>query len=210
MSDLGTVLMEPSSYPRLISADRFEHFYLCSSRKGEIEKEILWNRNSIGRDSILSNRSEHQSVDDDDILPPLFENTIQFQINRTIQLEFAQPKHIRFGFACDQEEFQFQLIPYKAPTPTNNVSPTNNLMKKLPSKSKQSSQSNSVNEISMKQQIQIERLLDGQINQKELPMFKELLALRKRIRMICSHWLKACRSTLGSFIFSSFSFSNCV
>ena len=189
--------MEPSSYPRLISSDRFEHFYLCSNRNGEIEREILWHRNAIGRESILSNRSDHQSVDDDDILPPLFENTIQFQVNRTIQLEFSQPKSIRFGFACEQEEFQFQLIPYKAPTPTNIVSPTNNLMKKVP-KSKQSSQSNSVNEVSVKQQIQIERLLDGQMNQKELPMFKELLALRKRIRLVCSHWLKACRSTLGS------------
>lgn len=192
-SDVGAVLMEPSSYSRLINNDRFEHFYLCSHRNGEIEKEVQWHRNQVGRDSTFSNVSEPNSVEDD-ILPPLFENTIQFQINPAMQLEFSQAKNIRFAYTSDQEEIHFQLTS----TPTAAYPPsTTSFLKKHPPKSKYSSQSSSSNEISVKQQIQIERLLDGQINQKELPMFKDLLALKKRIRNICNMWLKACRTTLG-------------
>ncbi len=57
-----------------------------------------------------------------------------------------------------------------------------------------------IREFDFSVEIQVERLLDGQVNIRELPMLRELITLRKRIRNICNNWLKECRMTLGKKI----------
>jgi hypothetical protein len=205
VTSTGSVfIMQPSLHARFTTDNQHERAYLCNGKTGIIEKQIEYHLNHCGSQSVLSNRTI--SNDEDDILPPLFENTIQFQLNSYMQLEYENLTNIHFAFACQKEEFKFELgtnLSSQSPTliqPTINLTKKNLLEKKIQSKSKLStiiSNSNETSNISSKQQIQVERLLDGQVNLRDLPMIKELIILRKRIRILCNNWLKECRITLG-------------
>jgi hypothetical protein len=209
VTSTGSVLiMQPTLHARFVTDNQHERGYLCDGKTGIIDKQLQWHSNNSGNQSVLSNPTV--SNDEDDILPPLFENTVQFQLNSCMQLEYHNPTNIRFAFACQKEEFKFQLgvdLSIQSPTLIDS-SPgiTTNYNKKMfgdkkfQSKSKLStilSNSNELSNASEKQQIQVERLLDGQVNVRELPMIRELITLRKRIRNICNSWLKECRTTLG-------------
>jgi hypothetical protein len=188
------VVMQPNLHARFTTDSHHERGYLCDGKTGIIEKQVQWHMNTSGNQSVLSNHT----TSDDDILPPLFDNTIQLQLNSSMQLEYHNPTNIRFAFACQKEEYKFQLgINISTPTPTLH-DPTIHLFKqKKTIKSKLSTIPNEINITNDKQQIQIERLLDGQVNLRELPMFKELTLMRKRIRNLCNNWLKDCRMILG-------------
>jgi len=200
-------VMQPTLHARFTTDNQYERAYLCNGKTGIIEKQVQWHLNHSGAQSVLSNQT--MSNDEDDILPPLFENTIQLQLNSFMQLEYYNPTNIRFAFACQKEEFKFQLGTNRSTHSPMSIEPTIVSTKKVSgdkknqSKSKlstiisASTNSNEMTNISEKQQIQIERLLDGQVNIKELPMIKELHLLRKKIRNICNNWLKECRITLG-------------
>jgi len=205
VTSTGSVfLMQPSLHARFTTDNAHERAYLCDGRTGIIDKQLQYHFNRSGTQSVLSNQTT--SNDDEDILPPFLENTVQIQINSTMQLEFQNPTNIRFAFACQKEEFKFQLgthLPSQSPLSIDSLKKSAN-DKKSQSKSKLSTiLSNSTtttttnNEILEKQQIQIERLLDGQVNLRELPMMKELTTMKKRIRHICNSWLKDYRMTLG-------------
>jgi hypothetical protein len=205
VTSTGSVcVMQPTLHARFTTDIQHERAYLCNGKTGIIEKQLQWHSNTSGTQSVLSNQTT--SNDEDDILPPLLESIIQFQLNSCMQLEFHNPTNIRFAFACQKEEFKFQLgTNLSSQTPTTSfeptISPTKKIgEKKVQTKSKLStviSNSNDISNISEKQQIQVERLLDGQVNLRDLPMIKELIILRKRIRTLCNNWLKECRITLG-------------
>jgi hypothetical protein len=200
-------VMQPTLHARFTTDNQHERAYLCNGKTGIIEKQVQWHLHNPGNQSVLSNQTT--SNDEDDILPPLFENTVQLQLNSYMQLEYYNPTNIRFAFACRREEFKFQLgTKLLTPSPAlvePTIIPTKKVLseKKIQPKSKLSTiipnsiNPNEISNISEKQQIQIERLLDGQVNLRDLPMMKELTILRKRIRYLCSNWLKECRTTLG-------------
>ena len=195
VTSTGSVfIMQPTLHARFTTDNLHERAYLCNGKTGLIEKQIQWHLNTSGTQSVLSNQTG--SNDDDDILPPLFENTVQLQLNSSMQLEYQNPTNIRFAFACQKEEFKFQLganLSSQSPVPVEPIKKS----ARVQSKSKLSTiVSNSTN-VSEKQQVQVERLLDGQVNLRELPMIKELNILRKKIRHLCNSWLKECRITLG-------------
>jgi hypothetical protein len=211
VTSAGSVLvMQPTFHARFVTDILHERGYLCNSKTGLIDKQFQWHLNSSGTQSVLSNQTA--SNDEDDILPPLLETTVQLQLNSSMQLEFCNPTNIRFAYAGHKEEFKFQLgsnLPSQSPTifePTISSIKKNSGEKKVTSKSKlstiisASTIPNDLLNISEKQQIQVERLLDGQVNVRELPMLRELITLRKRIRNICNNWLKECRMTLGKKI----------
>lgn len=204
-------IMQPTCYARFTTDYQHERAYLCNGKTGIIDKQLQYHLN---QSQINSNNNNN---DDDDVLPPLFQNTVQVQLNPYMQLEFHNPTNIRFAFACQKEEFKFELGTNRSRMQTPILIETPKKIsadKKNQSKSKISTpitNSNDLSSISDKQQIQIERLLDGQVNLKELPSIKELIFLRKRIRNICMHWLKECRMTLGNiyiYIKNSFKFSD--
>lgn len=161
--------MQPNLYARFITDNQDQTAYLCYGQTGIIEKQLQYHFN------FNSNQQSSLTNNDDDIIQPLFENTVQLQLNSFMQLEFNNSTNINFAFSCEKQEFKFELG-------TNN----NNII-----------QSNTLD----KQQIQIEKLLDGQIYLKQLPMFKELNLLRKKIKIIFNNWLKLYRITLGNFIY---------
>ena len=189
--------MQPTYHSRFTTDSQRERAYLCHGINGIIEKQIQWNLNN----SML--------IDDDDdpiedILPPLFQTSVQLQLNSFMQLEFIDPTNIRFAFACQKEQYQFQLGTTISSSTTQHQTITPSLpkktptdLKKSPTKSKLSSNSNEIEIVNEKQEIQIERLLDGQVNLKELPMIKDLILLRKRIRHLFYNWLKEYRIALG-------------
>ncbi|CAF4020243.1 unnamed protein product [Rotaria sp. Silwood2] len=202
-SNGSVIIMQPTLHARFIADSQHERGYLCNGKTGIIDKQLQWHSNSLVTQSTLSN--EPTTNDEDDILPALLESTVQLQLNPFMQLEYQNQTNIRFAFACQKEEFKFQLGVHLSTQSTTSAELTkkNLLDKKFQSKSKLSTilsssiNSNQTSNISEKQQIQVERLLDGQVNVKELPMIKELNNLRKRIRNICNDWLKSCRTTLG-------------
>ncbi|CAF0916249.1 unnamed protein product [Rotaria sordida] len=201
VTSTGSVLiMQPTLHARFVTDNQHERNYLCNGKTGIIEKQIQWHSNNITTQLISSNEPTIQ--DEDDILPALLESTIQLQLNSYMQLEYHNPTNIRFAFACQKEEFKFQLG-VQLSTISVDLTKKNLLDKKFQSKPKLSTilsgsiNSNQISNTSEKQQIQVERLLDGHVNVRELPMIKELNILRKRIRNICHDWLKQCRTTLG-------------
>lgn len=214
VTSTGNVLvMQPNLHARFVTDGHHERGFLCNGKTGIIEKQLQWHTSSNRTQSVLS--SEPTTHDEDDTLPALLETTIQMQLNPYMQLEYHNQANIRFAFACQKEEFKFQLgvpiIPQLI-TPIEQAALTNKKIpvdKKLHTKLKtfvnpaNSMHSTSASITSEKQQMQMERLLDGQVNVKELPMTKELTQLRKRIRTICNDWLKQCRTILGKIFFST-------
>jgi hypothetical protein len=213
VTSIGSVLiMQPTLHARFVTSNQHERAYLCNGKTGIIDKQLQWHLNTSGTQSVLSNQTG--SNDDDDILPPLLESTVQLQLNSSMQLEYHNSTNIRFAFACNKEEFKYQLgVNLLSQSPTSfepTILPTKKPSgdKKVQSKSKLStimSSSTIANELSNsseKQQIQVERLLDGQVNVRELPMLRELITLRKRIKNLCNNWLRECRMTLGKTLLS--------
>lgn len=205
-SNGGTLVMQPNSHARFVTDSLHERGYLCNGKVGTIEKQFQWHLNAHGTPRASS--TEPITHDDDEILPALLETTVQLQLNSCIQLEYASPTNIRFAFACQKEEHKYQLgaipsshsTPIEVPLPQPKKAPE----KKLQLKSKYPNLPPNWNQpavMSEKQQQQVERLLDGQVNIRELPMIKELTYLRKRVRNICHDWLKLCRTTLGKIKF---------
>jgi hypothetical protein len=190
--------MQPNLNARFTTDNHHERAYLCDGKTGIIQKQIQWHINTSGNQSVLSNQTG--SNDDDDILPPLMDNTIQLQLNSSMQFEFHNPTNIRFAFASQKEEYKFQLGTNISSQSPITPEPIIHLPKKKNQSKLKSSPIITTHEIPFvmdKQQIQLERLLDGQVNIKELPMIKELHLLRKKIRNICNNWLRECRIILG-------------
>ncbi|CAF0886668.1 unnamed protein product [Rotaria sp. Silwood1] len=202
-SNGSVLIMQPTLHARFVTDNQHERGYICNGKTGMIEKQLQWHSNNFVTQPTLSN--EPTTHDEDEILPALLESTVQLQLNSFMQLEYHNPTNIRFAFACQKEELKFQLGVHLTTQSTTSAELTkkNLLDKKFQSKPKLSTilpssiNSNQTSNMSEKQQIQVERLLDGQVNVKELPMIKELNNLRKRIRNICNDWLKSCRTTLG-------------
>lgn len=198
-------IMQPTLHARFTTDSQRDRAYLCHGTNGIIEKQIQWNLNN--------SMSIDEEDDIEDILPPLFETSVQLQLNSFMQLEFHDPTNIRFAFACQKEEYKFQLgTTISSTTPQETISPTlpkktPTDLKKNPTKSKSSNHSNDNEIINQKQEIQIERLLDGQVNLRELPMIKDLNLLKKRIRHLFQNWLKEYRIALGIPPLSSLSLS---
>lgn len=187
--------MQPTFHARFITNHRDEYAYLCNGKTGIIEKEFH-HSNSNQRQSI--------SIDEDNLnySSSLFENTIQFQINSFMQLEYHNSSNILFAFKCQDEEFQFQLgthLPPPSPT-LRNLTTTTIISNKKNSLDKKfqflSNRSNSIinNDLSNISQKQTQKLSD---ESHQLPILQDLILLRKRIKHICHSWLKECRTTLG-------------
>ncbi|CAF3387992.1 unnamed protein product [Rotaria socialis] len=203
----GSVLvMQPNLHARFVTDNQHERGYLCNGKVGMIEKQLQWHSNNYGAPS--ASCGDPTTNDDDDALPALLESTVQLQLNPYMQLEYANPSNIRFAFACQKEEFKFQLgihvsmqttatTPAERPIGSPKKSSTDKRMQSKPKLPMIPSNWNPSTGATEKQQMQVERLLDGQVNVRELPMIKELTSLRKRIRNICNEWLKLCRKTLG-------------
>ena len=205
----SVVIMQPNLHARFITDNQHERAYLCNGKTGTIEKQVPCHRNNSATQPLTSNPTVTNN--EDDILPPLLENVIQLQLNSSMQIEYHNPMNIRFAFSCQKEEFKFQLGIHLSAQSTTSSEPVTTTVplkkissdKKLHSKGKVStalsgsSHSNQTATISEKQQVQVERLLDGQVNIRELPMMKELNSLKKRARNICNNWLRQCRTTLG-------------
>ena len=198
-------IMQPTLHARFTTDNQRERAYLCDGISGLIEKQVQWHLTSHSNET-------RSNLDEDDILPPLFENTVQLQLNPFMQLEYHNPNNIRFAFACQKEEYKYQLgttLSSSSPvTPQQTIQ--TNLSKKNPTdhkksstKSKGSTNSTDHSMNNEKQQIQVERLLDGQVNLRELPMIKDLTLLRKRIRHLFHSWLREYRIALGKIIYFS-------
>lgn len=195
--------MQPKFHARFVTDSQHERGYLCNGKTGAIEKQLRSHLNDPG-----TQQNQTPTNEEDEIFPSLLDSTVQLQLNSYMQLEYFNPINIRFAFACHKEEFQFQLGAHPSQIPTSvETTPVINKKhsadKKLLSKTKLStiiSTSTNSSEMSInseKPQIPQEKLLDGQVNVKELPMIKELTSLRKRIKNICNNWLKECRTPLG-------------
>jgi hypothetical protein len=198
----NVILMQPTFYARFITNNRHEYAYLCNGKTGIIEKQFQYH---------LTNNCQNQSIsiDENNIIPSLFENTIQLQINSFMQLEYHNSSNILFAFTCENEEFKFQLgIPLLKRSPTLMNLTTSILATKKISKEKKfqflTKNSNDTSNISEKQQIKTQKLSDKQSHSHQLTIMEELILLRKRIEDICHNWLKECRTKLGKiFIIKS-------
>jgi len=198
----GCVLVkQPNLYTRFVTDSLHERGYLCNGETGIIEKQLRSHSNNPGTQSNLPNQTP--ANDDDEIFPPVLDSTVQLQLNSCMQLEYYNPINIRFAFACHKEEFKFQLGAHPSQLPsaveatlisTKKHSADRKLRSKLSTIVSSSTHSS---EISINSQVPVEKLPDGQVNVKELPMMKELTVLRKRIKHICISWLKECRTPLG-------------
>ncbi|CAF4631397.1 unnamed protein product [Rotaria sp. Silwood2] len=107
-SNGSVIIMQPTLHARFIADSQHERGYLCNGKTGIIDKQLQWHSNSLVTQSTLSN--EPTTNDEDDILPALLESTVQLQLNPFMQLEYQNQTNIRFAFACQKEEFKFQLV----------------------------------------------------------------------------------------------------
>ncbi|CAF0868614.1 unnamed protein product [Adineta ricciae] len=205
VTSTGSVLiMQPALYARFVTDPHHERGYLCNGEIGSIDKQLRANSS----DPTLEHPPVPTGNEEDTSVPPVVENTVQLQLNPSMQLEYFNPFNIRFAFACSKEEYKFQLGAIPSLQMSTSLDTSTNLSKKSSadrrrqSKSKvstiisSSTHSSQLSLNSEKPQILTEKLADGQINMKELPMMKDLITLRKRIRNICSNWLKECRTAL--------------
>ncbi|CAF0798425.1 unnamed protein product [Didymodactylos carnosus] len=218
----SVVIMQPGLHARFISND--DRGLLCNGKTGLAERQMRWHsdQNYPRTQSVLSTSQDYMSPHQNDELPP--ENDVQLQLNSYMQLEYTSPYDIRFAFGCNREEYKFQFGCIQKDTSNigqaiTKLNESMNLQKSISKKKINStnkiiqSSSNTVassqhgsqdgdgksgNIDQTTKQIQIERLLDGNINLKELPYTKELLHLRKKIRNICDSWLKEYRTALGT------------
>ena len=198
--------MQPNLHARFVTDSQHERGYLCNGEIGNIDKQLRSHLNDPGTQPSIPNSTP--ANDEEEVFPQLLDSTVQLQLNSCMQLEYYNPINIRFAFACHKEEFKFQLGAHPSQIPTGvETTPISTKKhsadKRLQSKSRLSTIiSNSTNSSEMsvyseKPQVPTEKLVDGQVNVKELPMIKELTVLRKRIKHICSSWLKECRTPLG-------------
>ncbi len=196
----NVLLMQPTFHARFITNTDYRNVYLCNGKTGIIEKQFQYH---------LPNNYQRQSIpiDEDDVNPPLFENTVQLQINSCMQLEYQNSLNILFAFTCQNEKFKHQLgahIPTRSTT-FMNLTTTILATKKisgekkfsLSTKRSNSITSNDSSNILEKRQIQTRKLSDEQNHSHQLPMMQELIIFRKRIKHICYSWFKQCRTTLG-------------
>ena len=189
----NVILMQPTFHARFITNNRREHAYLCNGKTGVIEKQLQYHlKTNFQRPSISSI--------DDNTNSTLFDNTIQFQLNSYMQIEYHNSSNINFAFTCENEEFKLQLgVPFSTQTSrlkdlTTAIVATNKLS---PEKYFSTKRSSSINSNDISNIVENRRPSDEQINFQQLPMMQELISLRKRIQHICDSWLKECRTTLG-------------
>lgn len=201
VTSTGNVLiMQPKFHAQFITNNQSECCYLCNGKTGIIEKQFQCNfKTNYQRPSISNDKNNSNSES--------YENTVQFQLNSFMQLEYHNPSNICFAFICQNERFQFQLgtdLPRKASILMDSIqlrsSMKNNTGEKTiqtETKRSHSITSNDISNSTEKQQIQPQKLLDEQSNFHYLPIFEELLELRQHIRNICDSWLKEYRTMLG-------------
>ena len=181
VTSIGNVLLvEPSYHARFIGNNRHENGYLCHGKTGVIEKEFLWN---------CSTTSEEMSY------PSVIDQTLQLQINSSMQLEYHQPSNISFAFQCENERFQYQL---GVQLPRTLCSTTKN----LPG-SRRVSQEKSPSILfkrlnSDESKLPVRSSSNEKLPSRSLTPMEELTILRKRIEHLCQNWLEQCRTTLGS------------
>ncbi|CAF3758096.1 unnamed protein product [Adineta steineri] len=208
VTSTGSVLiMQPSLHARFVTDNQHERGFLCNGETGLIEKQLRSHSNESGTDAIVSNQTTGN--DDEGVFAQPADSTVQLQLNPYMQLEYYNPINIRFAFSCHKEEFKFQLGADPATQIQNSTETTiastkkNSADRRRQSKSKLStivSSSTHSSELSLnseRPQILPEKLPDGQVNIKELPMMKELTNIKKRFKTLCNNWLKECRTALG-------------
>ncbi|CAF1685148.1 unnamed protein product [Rotaria magnacalcarata] len=185
----NVLLMQPKLHARFITNNQHEFAYLCDVKTGIVEKQIRWN-----------------STDNDDINSTLFGDTVQFQLNSFMQLEYQNSSNIRFSFICQNEKFQYQLgVPLSSQTSTSLdlglifSLEKNSEEKTCSTKTRKidSISSNNTTTICKKQPMHSQQLCDGKFDFDQMPMKQELVTLRKQIKHICHNWLKLYRVILG-------------
>jgi hypothetical protein len=195
--------MQPTFHARFITNNQNEYAYLCNGKTGIIEKQLRWySTNNYSR-------RESPPTDEEDIHLPLYENTVQLQLNPFMQLEYNNPSNIRFAFTCQNEEFKFQLgvrSPVQSPPLIDSTTPilgTKKIFGDKTCRTRRSSSicSNDIRNVLEKKQMQSQKLTDEQVDFHQLPIMRELILLRKRIRHVCDSWLQEYRTTLGRIIF---------
>ncbi|UJR34249.1 hypothetical protein I4U23_021653 [Adineta vaga] len=184
----GNVLvMQPTFHTRFITNNRYEYAYLCHGKTGLIENQLQWSfKRNIHRQSTLFH--EDDDDDDDNQHIPLIENTVQLQLNSSMQLEYQNPSNIRFAFSCHSEEFKYQLGSSILRTHSPIVMDSTSLTRKF---SKKRTSSINANEYLH------QKSNDEQMDLYHLPIMKELIIMRKRIKTLCETWLKEYRTILG-------------
>jgi len=179
--------MQPTFHARFITNHRYENIYLCDGKTGVIQKEFQSNLSINSQRSSIANIEENNNNNSVSV-----ENTIQFQINSSMQLEYQNSSNIRFAFSCLSEQFKFQLgVPYSKQLSTiKRISQDKVFLTKRSSSIK----SNDISNFIEKQQIQSRRTSTEQIL---VSYMQELNSIRKQIQHICDSWLKECRTILG-------------
>lgn len=191
--------MQPTFHARFITNNRYESAFLCNGKTGFIEKEFNYNNQ---RQSIrIDNEFNKNKIS-------LDENTIQFQLNSFMQIEYQNNSNILFAFKCQDEEFQFQLgYHHLIQTPTLiEVTKTITQSKRHSIENKVQILPNKFNSIISNDLLNINQKqtenISDQLNQTyQLPILQDLILLKKRIKHICHSWLKEYRTTLGKIIY---------
>ena len=180
----GNVLVvQPAFHARFITNNHYEYAYLCNGKTGIIEKQLQWSSKSqFARQST--------PIDEDAEQIPIIENTIQFQLNSFMQLEYNNPTNIRFAFTCLNEQFKYQLgnsaLTVQSPLimdSTTTAAAKRNSRKRI----------SSINT----QDFLTQKSAEEQVDLYQLPIMKELIQMRKRIKTLCDTWLKEYRTVLG-------------
>lgn len=195
------LLMESNCYAHFITDRQHQCIYLCDRKNGIIEKRIQYNLKT-------SNQTQYVSIKNNVIDSNQVGNRIQLQLNSFMQLDYHNSSNIRLTFACQNENFEYELLNHsRLKSESIDLKPPifpvmkNSLSKTFSTKTKISNHMNSddVSTISKNRPTQTQQLSDEQMDFYQLPMYPELLMLRKRIRYICHNWLKYYRTKLGKY-----------
>ena len=211
--DLAVVVMTRSHHARLISVAPCPSAYLCDERDGRIEREIRFYDKSLRADSNLSRRTPLNGRDDEhdddgsSSVSSLSGNTIQIQLNSSMQIEYLHLTNIRFGLSIAKEDLHLQFGS-RLERQSANVSRTSARHGGLLTVVPNSTHTNDIDTSSDRHGVSIGKVANDQISLHDLPMINELLQLRKRIRLLLDNWLTTCRTALGKRDMLLLSFSS--
>ncbi|CAF1409745.1 unnamed protein product [Adineta ricciae] len=189
----GNVLVvQPAFHTRFVTNNHYEYAYLCNGKTGIIENQLQWS---------LKSPFPRQStpIDEDTEQIPIIENTVQFQLNSFMQLEYNNPTNIRFAFICLNEQFKYQL-----------GNSTLTVQSPLIMDSTTTAKRNSRKRISSinAQDFLNQKSTEEQVDLYQLSIMKELFQMRKRIKILCDSWLKEYRTVLGIMDIDSYCFAD--
>ena len=194
--DLAVLVMTRSHHARLISVAPSSSAYLCDERDGRIEREIRRHGRSLRPGSNLSRRTPLNGRDDENDDDDEHGNTIQIQLNSSMQIEYLHLTNIRFGLSVAKEDLHLQFGS-RLERQSTNVSRASARHAGVSTIVSTPSLINDMNTSSDRHDVSIEKASNDHISLHDLPMINELLLLRKRIRLLLDNWLMTCRTTLG-------------